>query len=193
VDYALASPVRRVTLSFYDASGRLVRRYASDDTAPPPIPHLDKPPYWERPFAALPAGAGMHRFVWDLREAPPRTLAPDLPISAVPHDTPRVPEGPLVVPGRYTVRLEVDGKTQTRMLKVNMDPRVAIPAAALEQQYQLARQLTALMDRSYARGDGALNGRAAFLFDTIEGADTAPTAQAVEAVRALVGAKEARP
>ena len=193
VDYALASPAHRVVLSFYDASGRRVRRYASDDAAPPPIPHLDKPAYWERPFAALPAGAGMHRFVWDLREAPPRAMAQDLPISAVPGDTPRVPEGPLVVPGRYTVRLDVDGRTQVRTLEVKMDPRVAISAGALQLQYELARQLAELMDRSYARGDGTLNGRAAFLLDTIEGADAAPTEQADEAVRALMGAKEARP
>ena len=91
--------------------------------------HLDKPAYWERPFARPSTGAGMHRFVWDLREAPPRSLQQDLPISAVPHDTPRVPEGVLVVPGRYTVRLDVDGRTVERPLVVAMDPRVAISRA----------------------------------------------------------------
>ncbi len=132
---------RRGASSFRSSTtGIVVRRYASDDRPPPPIEHLDKPAYWERPFTRPSTGAGMHRFVWDLREAPPRSLQPDLPISAVPHDTPRVPEGVLVVPGRYTVRLDVEGRTVERPLVVAMDPRVAISRAALEQQYRLARR-----------------------------------------------------
>ena len=111
LDYALASPARRVVISIFDDAERPVRRYASDDARSAPIPHLDKPAYWERPFVRPSTGAGMHRFVWDLREPPPRSLQQDLPISAVLHDTPRVPEGPLVVPGRYSVRLEVDGRS----------------------------------------------------------------------------------
>ena len=58
IDYALASPARRVAISIYDGSGRQVRRYSSDDAAPPPIPNLDKPAYWERPFRATGDGRG---------------------------------------------------------------------------------------------------------------------------------------
>ena len=207
VDYALASAAHRVVLSIYDGNGRIVRRYASDDTPPLPIVHLDKPAYWERPFAALPTSAGMHRFVWDLREQPPRAVNQDLPISAVAHDTPRVPQGPLVVPGRYAVRLQVDGATLTQPLEVVMDPRVVVSRRALEQQYVLARRLVALMDRSYAQsatakaaGDaktaeayGAQNDAAASLLEIVDGADATPTSQAIEAVRALESAKEPRP
>ncbi|MFY9885404.1 MAG: hypothetical protein WAK15_11595, partial [Candidatus Cybelea sp.] len=67
IDYALASPARHVVISIYDSSGRLVRSYSSDDSAPAPIAHLDKPTYWERPFTRPSTVAGMHRFVWDLR------------------------------------------------------------------------------------------------------------------------------
>ena len=131
IDYALASPARRVVISIYDGSGRLVRSYSSDDAAPAPIAHLDKPTYWERPFARPSTVAGMHRFVWDLRDPSPHSFSEDLPISAVPHDTPRVPQGALVVPGRYTVRLDVDGTTLERPLEVAMDPRVSISQSAL--------------------------------------------------------------
>jgi photosystem II stability/assembly factor-like uncharacterized protein len=185
IDYALAAPARRVTIAIYDAAGHEVRRYASDDRPPPPIAHLDKPTYWERPFATPATDAGMHRFVWDLRIAPPRAFGDDLPISAVPHDTPRVPQGPLVVPGRYTVRLDVDGQTFDRALEIVMDPRVSISQAALEEQYRLAVGLTALMDQSYARGDHHLNDEAASLLETIDGADAPPTRQAAEAVLKL--------
>ena len=50
VDYTLASPANHVALSFYDTEGHLERRFSSDDTPPAPIPNLDKPTYWERPF-----------------------------------------------------------------------------------------------------------------------------------------------
>ncbi len=127
LDYALAKPANHVAIAIYDAAGRQVRRYSSDDSAPPPLPDLDKPAYWERPFVKLSTAAGMHRFVWDLREPAPRARQQDLPISAVPHDTPRTPQGPLVVPGRYLVTLEVDGRTfMESLVDVVMDPRVVI-------------------------------------------------------------------
>ncbi len=200
VDYVLASPARRVTISIFDSEGRLVRRYSSGDVAPAPIAHLDKPAYWERPFARPSTGMGMHRFVWDLHEAPPRALQQDLPISAVPHGTPRVPEGPLVVPGRYTVRLDADGATRERRLTVAMDPRVVISRAALFEQYRLAMRLAAIIDRTAAAvesragrttKEGAalrrLNAQAAGLLDVIDGADAPPTRQGAEAVRSLEG------
>ncbi len=203
IDYALGSSARRVVISFYDGAGRQVRSYGSDDAAPPPIPHLDKPAYWERPFVRPSSESGMHRFVWDLRETPPRSVQEDLPISAVPHDTPRVPEGPLIVPGRYTVRLEVDGKSWDRPLDIAMDPRVSTPPQALEEQYVLARRIAGLMNRSYDQAAAAKRGRdakaaaefvsnneeAASLLEIVEGADAPPTRQAREAVRALESSK----
>ena len=193
VDYALGAGARRVAIFIYDSAGREVRRYSSSEVSPPPIPHLDKPAYWERSFSRPSTTPGMHRFVWDLREPPPHSFGQDLPISAVPHDTPRVPEGPLVVPGRYTVRLEVDGRALQAPLQVVMDPRVSISQSALEQQYRLSAQLAAIMDRSYAAGTHDINEEAESLLDTIDGADAAPTEQAIEAVRRLEAAKAGRP
>ncbi|MBV9264372.1 MAG: glycoside hydrolase [Candidatus Eremiobacteraeota bacterium] len=193
LDYALAAPAQRVTISIYDSTRRLVRRYSSADAAPAAIPHLDKPAYWEWPFARPATGTGMHRFAWDLREAPPRALQQDLPISAVPHRTPRVPEGPLVVPGRYAVALDVDGRTMERTLTVAMDPRVRISRAALLEQYGLAMRLLRIMNRTAEPSRRRINEQAAALLETIEGADAAPTRQAVEAVRSLEGLESAAP
>jgi photosystem II stability/assembly factor-like uncharacterized protein len=193
VDYALVKTAHRVVLSFYDRGGQLLRRYASDDIAPAPIPHLDKPAYWERPFVTPSTAAGMHRFVWDLREPRPLALSQDLPISAVPHDTPRTPEGPLVLPGVYTVRLDIDGHTMQRSLRVLMDPRVVISNEALAAQYLLAARLTTLANKSYdaaakARSNAVataaftrINEAAVALLDTVDGADAPPTQQAAAA------------
>ena len=166
VDYALNHPASRVVLTFYDNSRHVVRRFSSDDAAPSPIPHLDKPAYWERPFVKLSTAAGMHRFAWDLREAPP-SADQDLPISAVPHDTPRIPQGPLVVPGRYLVSLDVDGHVLESMVDVVMDPRVVISSEALEAQYQLARRLTSLANRSYDAAAKSRNNTAMAAFTKI--------------------------
>ncbi|HEY1656662.1 MAG TPA: hypothetical protein VGF86_16275 [Candidatus Tumulicola sp.] len=199
LDYALAGDATRVALTIYDEDGRVVRHYASDDSPPPPIPNLDKAAFWERPFLRPATGSGMHRFVWDLHEAPPRSVAYDLPISAVEEDTPRVPQGALVLPGRYAVELDVDGVKTRRPLTLSMDPRIAISGTALLRQYALARELTGLMDDSYrdaklaqgrhrtgaARAFADLNHNAATLLDTIDGVDAAPTSQAAAAVATL--------
>jgi photosystem II stability/assembly factor-like uncharacterized protein len=199
VDYALAAPAKRVVISFLDGRGNVMRRYSSDDPAPGPIPDLDKPAYWERPFHPVPTSAGMHRFVWNLREPDPRSNVVDLPISAVPGDTPRVPEGPLVMPGTYIVQLDVDGTIVRRGVHVVMDPRVSTTYAQLLQQYALAHAIAAAMDRSFdraaaattagkhevAQGFEGVNAALGALLDVVDGADAPPTAAAVAAFARL--------
>ena len=90
----------------------------------------------------------MHRWVWDLRGARPLADGYGYPINAVPHDTPRRPEGPRVLPGTYTVRLTANGKTLTTTVEVKADPRVKLSAAALQQQHRLEVRLAELLSRS---------------------------------------------
>ncbi|MGH7738162.1 MAG: glycoside hydrolase [Candidatus Tyrphobacter sp.] len=180
-DYALASPAAGVTLSIYDGRGRLVRRYSSDDRPPAPIT-FDKPSYWEASFVRPSAAAGMHRFVWDLHEAPPHVTDYDLPISAVYEATPRVPQGALVPPGTYVVALTADGRTLSRRFTVRMDPRVHMTQAQLETQYQVAHGICTLLDRIYGhrsemREAFALEG----LLSVVDGSDAPVTAQALAA------------
>ena len=127
-----------VTLEILDGT-RLVRRYASADTALAPADIGNVPRYWIRPTRVLPATPGMHRFVWDLRYPEPRVLNVRYPISGTPYNTAREPRGPWVVPGAYTVRLTVNGRTYTQPLTVRMDPRVKTPAATLARQFALSK------------------------------------------------------
>ncbi len=133
-----ASPI---TLEIFNSANKLVRRFASDDK---PLTVDEKrltfPTYWVRPPQVLPNEAGMQRFVWDLQYLNPPSDNYSLPISAVYKDTPFVPEGPFVMPGIFTVKLTVDGKTFVQTLKVIIDPRVTIPAADLLRQYTLSMQ-----------------------------------------------------
>jgi len=140
-----------VILEILDGNGALVRRYASDDRLTPSADELAReliPKYWIAQPRALPAKSGMHRWIWDLHYAAPVAAALGYPISAVPNSTPRGPEGPVAPPGTYTVRLTVDGRRLDAPLTVKSDPRVRVPAAALEEQFRFASKLAALLTSS---------------------------------------------
>jgi hypothetical protein len=152
IDYYLKSaPTTPVVLEILDATGQVVRRFASNDQ-PEQTNERDYnvPTYWFQPPRVLPATAGMQRFVWDLHYPRPRTQRYDYPISAIYRDTPREPLGTLVEPGRYTVRLNVNGKSYTQPLNVRIDPRVKTPPLGLHQQFTLAMRAYDGMNRSYA-------------------------------------------
>jgi hypothetical protein len=120
----------------------LVRRFASDDRLETvEEKELDVPLYWVQPPRRLSAEAGMHRWVWDLHYTPPDVPSRGLPISAIYQDTPRGPHGPFVAPGKYMVRLTVDGRSATQPLIVRRDPRVQTPPAQLAQQHRLSMQV----------------------------------------------------
>lgn len=90
----------------------------------------------------------MHRWVWDLHYPAPTSSRHDYPISAIPHDTPRLPLGPTVLPGTYSVRLTVDGKSSTAPLTIKMDPRVKTSPAGLEKKFQAETRLASIMAES---------------------------------------------
>jgi photosystem II stability/assembly factor-like uncharacterized protein len=121
--YYLDKPATLLTLEVFDSSGKSVRRFASDDK-PEPVnaEELQLPTYWIRPQQILSAQGGCHRFVWDLRLAPPPGPK-RYPISAIYMDTPGTPLGAWVAPGTYSVTLTVDGVKRTQTIDVNEDPR----------------------------------------------------------------------
>ncbi|MEO7104520.1 MAG: glycoside hydrolase [Gemmatimonadaceae bacterium] len=153
IDYyingAASSPV---TLEILDSSGNLVRRYASNDkpdVTQKEIDALNVPAYWVRPPRTLSASAGTHRWVWNLHYPDPSVLTHEYPISAIAHDTPRLPLGTSVLPGNYTVRLTVNGKSYTQPLVVKMDPRVRATPADLQQQFALSIRVAAMIERDF--------------------------------------------
>jgi len=123
IDYYLKSAANgSVTLEIMDPAGDVIRRYSSDERPTPVDPNtLNIPAFWRPTPEPLSAVGGMHRWVWDLRPTPPPA-------------TQRVQGGggggggfgfnrPTVLPGRYSVRLTVDGQSLTQPLIVEPDPR----------------------------------------------------------------------
>jgi len=152
IEFFLAHDARQpVTLEIIDSAGRLVRRFRSDDAPVPSAEELAReliPAYWLKPPRVLPASGGLHRWVWNLRYAEPVATTHGYPISAVPHATPRQPEGPLALPGSYLVRLSVDGRKLEQPLTLKPDPRVRLPEGALADQLRLATDLAGLLTES---------------------------------------------
>src|SRR5204863_432633 len=62
---------------------------------------------------------------------------------------PASPEGPLALPGTYTLRLTVDGKPYTSTVTVRSDPRVSATPADLVAQHAQILQLYAGAQRAY--------------------------------------------
>ncbi len=149
IDYYLPNAASTtVALEILDSHGKLVRKYSSDDKPEVTDAELRKqliPLYWIKPFRALSAEQGMHRWVWDLHYPAPSATRHEYPISAVPGDTPRYPLGPTALPGSYTARLTVNGKAQTATFTVKMDPRVHISEAALGKKFQQEMRLSFLL------------------------------------------------
>jgi len=187
--YLKSAATGPVVLEVFDSADKLVRRYSSDDKPDPIDPELNVPTYWIRPPQILSSSAGMHRFVWDLHYPPPDALAHEYPISAIYHDTPRYPIGPAVLPGQYSIKLTVDGRSYRQPLTVRMDPRVKTSSAGLLQQFTLATKVVQTMHRDYEAlrklreskqkdpGLEKLNGDLSTVLGIIEEPDRAPTTQ----------------
>ena len=129
VSYYLKRAARdEVTLDILDSSGKPVRHYSSKPSnkseQPPEWPDLEKPP------ELLPTAAGMNRFPWNLRYDSPT----EIPVAFYAGNG---PEGPIVLPGSYTLKLTVDGKSQTVQTEVKLDPRVHVADGDLQKQMDL--------------------------------------------------------
>jgi photosystem II stability/assembly factor-like uncharacterized protein len=122
IDYYLKSAASgAVVLEILDPSGASVRKYSSEDKQPPVNPDtLSIPAFWVRTPEPLSATAGMHRWVWDLRPTPPADRGARGAGGGGEFGGGRAPA---VLPGRYTVKLTVEGKSYTQPLRVKRDPR----------------------------------------------------------------------
>jgi len=133
VDYALKTATQdEITLEILDGQGKLVRKYTSrkmEEAEPPSeFPELHRPP------DQLPTEAGLNRYVWDLRYAPPSKVPGAVYWGGR-------PVGPLAVPGTYQAKLAVAGKSYTAPLEIKADPRVQASRADLQKQFELAIQI----------------------------------------------------
>jgi len=131
IDYWLKSaPKGEVKLEILDAAGKSVRTLSSAASArgeEQPGEWPDLAPASDR----LPAAAGANRFVWDMRYEPPAHI-PGAFYQGL------APEGPIVPPGRYQLRLTVNERSYTAPLELRIDPRLAGSEPAVAKEFELA-------------------------------------------------------
>jgi hypothetical protein len=121
VDLFVGEGAGAMTLAVHDSAGALVQALAA------------------------PAGRGIQRVVWDLRHAP-------LPVrSGGGEDDDEGPRattpGPLVLPGRYRVRLTHGGAVQEQWVVVRDDPRLTVTRAQRAAWTAFHRQVAAQLAR----------------------------------------------
>jgi photosystem II stability/assembly factor-like uncharacterized protein len=159
IDYYAPTALGELKLEILDAAGKVIRTITSApaqagvERAPAAEPDDEDDPRPRGAPAVLDASAGMHRFTWDLRAPGPWQS----------RTRPEGPNGPVVPPGAYTVRLTAGSWTQTQPLTVIEDPRVTasgVTDADLREQYEhnvKVRQLVSDVNQAVARLRVAMN------------------------------------
>ena len=137
--YSLASrPSSPISLEVIDASGAVVRHLSSMPSVP--VAEAAQPPepnFWLAPTLSMPTNVGTNRINWDLRYDPAPAFTHSFEINANPGLTPPSPEGPLALPGVYTLKLTVNGRSYTQRVTVKNDPRSPAKPSDLRAQLDL--------------------------------------------------------
>jgi hypothetical protein len=138
-DYSLKAPAQSVTIEVLDSKGQTIKAFSGApepaDKKPEASPSGDDD--FRRPRDPKPAViAGTHRLNWDLRY-PGATEFPGLIMWAANS------RGPVAPPGNYTVKLTVDGASQTQPFTIKREETILkdITDADLQAQFELAMQV----------------------------------------------------
>ncbi|HUN30132.1 MAG TPA: hypothetical protein VMV65_10025, partial [Alphaproteobacteria bacterium] len=137
VDFYQSAPQKSAPQAqILDASGKVIRTIKGT--------HKVK----GKDVSVIPNKAGINRFVWDFHEDGPTQW---MGAARPQYRGPKV--GPAVVPGTYTVRMTIDGKTLDQKFDVKPDPRDSWTQADYQAGYEFAQKYS----RAYGQIDVVLN------------------------------------
>jgi hypothetical protein len=199
IDYVLNEKAKEVRIYI----NKDIRAYSSSDTLYK-TGDQNIPLYWIRPQQVVSTEPGHHRFVWDLKYEP-LNIPPSYPIAAVYKNTAPAATSPWVMPGKYKVSLEVDGKFYDQYITVKMDPRVKTSMKDLQLQHDLSLQCYehrkecmemlrvlrsgSLTDQNefkkFTDSVSRINNSYASAFGALQDSDWPPTLQMINAVKDL--------
>jgi hypothetical protein len=130
-----------ITLEILDQKGQVVRKYPPKQQ--PGADAGDDEGFGPRPAdRGLPTEAGLNRFVWDMRYEG-ATRVPRSPLWAGGTD------GPQALPGKYQVRLTVNGKQYTVPLEIVPDARLKATQQDMEKQFDLLIKIRARVTQAH--------------------------------------------
>ncbi|HVR98714.1 MAG TPA: glycosyl hydrolase, partial [Thermoanaerobaculia bacterium] len=128
-------PKGDVVLEILDGSGTVVNRLSSKPLEPTGSSEYVKDEAEDLEAFLAPKKAGLQRAVWDGTWSGAEMIQGAILDSGYPL------LGPTALPGDYTVRLTVDGESQTAPLRLLPDPRVQVPAADQAEQLRFALEV----------------------------------------------------
>jgi photosystem II stability/assembly factor-like uncharacterized protein len=132
--YKLTSVPKRLELAILDSAGGVMRSFLPDTVGAV----AGAPGGGGRrggAAAPLPKNVGLNRYTWDLRTVPIESFPGMILWGAGTN-------GPVVPPGKYTVRLIADGKTMTAPLVVKRNPLITdVTDADLRAQYAFGKKV----------------------------------------------------
>lgn len=134
--YYLPSAIDSISIEVLDSTGKLIRTYKGKAKAPgaAAIEESEEGPV--RVAKPPTVVKGMNQFEWDLRY-PGATEFPGMIIWGA-----RPQNGPLAIPGKYSVKLIAGGKVYTQPFEIKADPRLqGVTTADLKEQFKLAMEL----------------------------------------------------
>jgi hypothetical protein len=124
-----------VTLEIFDAGGTLVRKMSSNEVE---VSGSSEYVEDERKFLTermLPKKKGLQKVAWDLTWEGAELIRGGILDIGFPT------VGPMAVPGTYTARLTVDGKSEATTLKLLPDPRSTVSQEALAEQLRFTLEV----------------------------------------------------
>jgi len=178
--YFRSAPGGEVTLTIADSAGRVLRRFTSDTArdgayaggrrGPAGRPRLEAD-------TAL-AGAGAHRFAWDLRWPAPRLVDDAVVYYGYAGGAP-------AAPGTYRATLSTGGWSETRTFRVEEDPRVDATRADLEAQTALLRTIAGRIEEIHDAIRKARDVRSQVRAALARAEDVADGSPGLDSLRAL--------
>jgi photosystem II stability/assembly factor-like uncharacterized protein len=187
--YLGGHPSGDITLDVRDAYGKIVRHMSSAPILPLSDPPPPVPDFWVEKSLPLPVASGLNRTNWNLRYDSPPAFSHSYEINATPSKTPVTPEGPLALPGVYTLTLTVGGKSYMQAVTVKNDPRSPASYGDLREQHILQMMLYRCTQEAwdcYQQVAGVRSSLAALLKSN-PAAEVATAARAVDVKLAAVG------
>jgi hypothetical protein len=152
--FNLKEDAEKVTVDFLDAAGNVIGSYESPDEDEEPAEGGGGNPFFGGGGSSTPSKMkGSNRFRWNMRTEGWTDFEGRIFWAAG-------NMGPAVLPGRYQVRLTVDGASQARDFEINMNPRAVaegVTVADLSARFELAQQIR---DRVTEANEAVLHMRA---------------------------------
>ena len=136
--YHLDAKPKDATLEFLDSKGDLIRKFTNkvqkkDEVLAGSSEEEDFAARFAGP-SSITAEPGLNRFVWDLHYEDAKRF-PGMILWA------GSTRGPMIIPGTYTVKLTVDGKSYTQTFDARKDPRINTTQEDFQSQLALELQI----------------------------------------------------